>query len=597
MKGKLQRLLGWFVPWVVASAAWPAAPAVPPGARGVVRTALEGERVVELPLVMLGVYRDAAGPRHDLYLVRLEGPEAQRVGVAAGMSGSPVYVEGELVGALSYRFGFFPREAIGGVTPAADMHAAAAAGPIGYGERMVAPIATPVFASGVPATVRRYLEQQLGDERWIVLPGGGRAVAEAPAAPQAPLEPGMPIGVELIRGDVSIAATGTLTWIDGDRVYAFGHPLLGSGRVELPLVRASVLYTLPAMGGSVKLANLGEEIGAIVEDRLTAIVGQLGLRARTVPFELVLELPAGRQRFNFEIARHDRLLPVLVGVGLASALVENLAYDERVTIRARGTIEVAGGIEVPVRFALSPESGDASLQAASLVAQVVQGIVRNRFGPAELNRIVLQVESTPGVRRYRVEEVYLNRAPLEPGRTIEVACVLAGYGGERVERVLRLRLPPGVAPDTPLGLIVGSAEAVDERLGKRWSRRVVTAENLSGYLQALGAQPAPDRLQAVLYRRAQGAVHAGHVYEALPPTAVRLLAEDGGRVLREVILASDAMDFPGPLEGVVALELEAGRETEAVAPEGTQPPDAGSSAGRKREPWGGPPGGGGRSEP
>lgn len=270
-------------------------------------TALQGNDIQEVPLTFLGTYKDATGPGRDLYLVQLEGPVAEKIGVAAGMSGSPVFLDGHLVGALSYRIGTLPRDAIGGVTPVRDMRDATIASASGQGGGTTAkPIRTPILGGGLVGPVRDWLAPQL-EEMGFVLVSGGSGGPET-GDDGTTLQPGSPVGVALVRGDMTIAATGTVTWVDEDRVYAFGHRFLGSGRTEMPMLAAEVLHTVPDMIGSVKLAQVGAEVGAILDDRLTAVVGRLGMQARMIPVDLVVRgADYGEQTFHFELVQNTTL--------------------------------------------------------------------------------------------------------------------------------------------------------------------------------------------------------------------------------------------------------------------------------------------------
>ena len=250
-----------------------------PGARGTLLTTLEGREPAEIPVIYLGTYRNFAGPGHDVHIVELEGPEAERVGAAHGMSGSPVYFDGRLVGALAYRLGALPKDPIAGVTPIEDMlEASRATSATASGTD-----ATPVFLGGLAGPVREWLAPRLVELGFTAVAGGGDATG---AAGGGKLEPGTPVGVELLRGDLRLAASGTVTWVDGDVVYAFGHPFFGTGRVEMPMAPAEVIHTLADWSGSYHMVNLAPSVGAILEDRQAGVVGRLGDVARMIPIDL-----------------------------------------------------------------------------------------------------------------------------------------------------------------------------------------------------------------------------------------------------------------------------------------------------------------------
>ena len=243
------------------------------GARGYLLTTLRGERIERIPLEFIGTIKDAVGPGYDLHLVKLEGPLAEQIGVASGMSGSPVFIDDQLIGALSFSMGALPKEPIAGVTPIEDMRAVfrARGGLARAAFRGATPIATPIAAGGLTAELAEWVGPQF-EELGFVMVGGGDADQDSIAGFE--LRPGGPVGVELVRGDLSLAATGTVTWVEDDLVYAFGHPFLGSGPVEFPMVSAHVVHTLADLAGSFKLTNIGTELGAIIAQSTSGVASE-----------------------------------------------------------------------------------------------------------------------------------------------------------------------------------------------------------------------------------------------------------------------------------------------------------------------------------
>ena len=551
----------------VATTAGRAAEPLAPGTKGFVLTALEGRRIDEIPVVYLGLQRDFLGPGYDLHLVRLDGPIAERVGVANGMSGSPVYFGGELLGALSYRLGTLPTEAVAGVTPFEDMLAADARGatapalPSAAG----APIATPIQLGGIGGAARAWVLPQLEALGFVAVPGGG-SQHDAVAGPA--LRPGSPVGAALVRGDIEIAATGTVTWVEGDRVWAFGHPFLGGGPVEMPMTDAEVVHTLADRAGSVKLARTGVDVGSIVEDRLTAIVGRIGRPARMIPFDLRIRGgDYGEQHLRFEVARSATLTPLLAAVSVANALGSNVGYDQRATMIARGRVSFEGLPDLALETAASSaDGGDPSIAIAVALQQALAQVWNNPFRETAPRAIELDVEVESEVRAYRVEAVHYDRGPLRPGQTLAVTCVLRRYRGDTLTRRLELTIPVGLPADTRLALLVGPPAGIDRALGRPAARRLQTAGDVGTVIRALGEVGGADRLEALLVRRAPGIVSRGVAYPELPPSAERLLAARGATdgasrtVVSEVARTSLRMD--GPIDGGIAVSLQLATDLE-----------------------------------
>ena len=533
---------------------------IAPGTRGVARTVLEGTRIVEIPVEFVGLYEDAIGPGHDLYLVRLSGEEADKVGVAAGMSGSPVYVDDKVVGALAYRMGFLPKEAIGGVTLIEDMFDARRAAPAGDGNRDgVTPIATPIFLAGVAGPVIDSLRPELEKMGFFVVRGGGGS--EDPGAPR-PVGPGSPVGIQLVRGDASIAATGTVTWVDDTEVFAFGHPFLGMGRIDLPMVNAEVIHTLADLGGSVKLARTGAEIGAFREDRLSATVGRVGDLARMLPVSL--DVRGGdfeSRKFEFEVARHTTLTPLLTGAMVSNALMSNLGFDSEATIKVTGKVHLRDLPDIPVDLVLTsgPRAHPFTVIAARL-HRLLTTLYGNPFSEPEVERVELEVDVRRGRIEYLLRSVHYDRGPVHPGQTVELTCVLATFRGETQSRTLEIRVPDEVRPGTRLSLAVGDTTAVARFLGNPHARRLQSAGDLESYVRVLADAPPGDRLEAVLFRSAAGAISQGEALTGLPPTAAHLLGSDAGGTgagyLSAWPLASASLEMDGPVGGSYRERLE-----------------------------------------
>ena len=309
------------------------------GMVGVGRTVFEGTELKDFKVQILGVLRNVQGPRRDLILARLEGAGLAQSGVAQGMSGSPVFIDGRLIGAVSYSIGAFPKEPIAGITPIAEMKDAT---PLprraGTGQaRLELPITREGLAAALASVSARMtpFARRPADVQSIGLPnsagaqigamlrpistplllGGfepetvdlvsgafrdagfaptvtGMSGGTQPAAPAGPLREGDAIGVALASGDIDLGATGTVTHIDGERVYAFGHPFYNLGPAAFPITRAYVYTILPSLLTSFKISSMGETIGTMTQDRPTAIAGTLGKGPALVPMTVTLERSA-----------------------------------------------------------------------------------------------------------------------------------------------------------------------------------------------------------------------------------------------------------------------------------------------------------------
>jgi SpoIVB peptidase S55 len=559
------------------SRAAPESPYLPPdqirpGMMGVGRTVFQGHVPEEFQVEFLGVLKNAIGPGQDMILSRLHGKNVERTGVIAGMSGSPVTVDGKVVGAISYRLGAFEKEAIAGITPIADMLKAADLNPrprrsgTASGEDLLArwsgssesapvptgfpgpagemvPIATPLVFSGFPEPVVRQVSplfRSLGLEP--VQGGGGTGSSGA----DYPVEPGVPVAVALISGDLSLAATGTLTHVEGDRVWAFGHPFLDTGSVRYPMLRSEILITYPSAMGSFKISNATSPIGTLLEDRLTSIQGVLGPVPPSIPVSVLLATPAGERRLSYELVQDRVLTPLLLGVATQASLQRVLEYSAESTFRSELTVETEG--HPPLLFASvdtdpgGPQSGVAASVSRD-VAAVFNAIYSNRFEEPKVRSVRLKVDSIPEARLAKVGEVSVTPSPVRPGDRLTVRVSVQPYRGDSFIREFQAKVPPDT-PRGPLVVTVASARALNSAEGNLLQRRFVGVAGLDEMIRFLNTLRSDDALYLQLARRSLGAVVQGQTLPSLPLSVIFTLGSS--RYLAEEYPAPDlpvAEDF------------------------------------------------------
>src|SRR5438445_3148720 len=343
------------------------------GMQGYAYTIFAGDQVEKFNLEVVGVLDNFLGPKQSIILVQLKGPKVEHTGVVAGMSGSPVYLDGKLTGALSLKLGVFTKEPIAGVTPIQDVlnppsqlavgqvtapefglpsEASTRSGlPSGVA---LEPIETPLVFSGFqPATLQQFANQIQG--YGFVSPQG----ATASSRPEdTHLVAGDMAGMVLVQGDASINSACTVTAVQADRVILCGHPFLNLGDVQIPMARSRVLTTLSSELASTKIVNVAGSIGTITSDHLTAVTGNLGPPPAMIPLDLTLLASGGggsRQKtLHFELVNHPKLTPLLVAITTFSGLTQNSLYGEGTTLHLTGEIRLRGHAPVQIENTFAP---------------------------------------------------------------------------------------------------------------------------------------------------------------------------------------------------------------------------------------------------
>ncbi|MBI4462792.1 MAG: hypothetical protein HY653_07805 [Acidobacteria bacterium] len=527
-----------------------------PGMKGQAKTIFAGREVESFDVEVLGVLRNFFGPRQDIILVRLLGPRVDFTGVVAGMSGSPVYLEGRLAGALSLRFGLFTKEPIAGVTPIADMFRAAenpvppslaeADLPLRYplpadtaealglpssASAYLVPIETPLTLSGFyPQTIARFADE-LSRYGFVAVPGG---TASRSSDQLSPLEPGGAVSAALIMGDLNIAGTCTITLRRGDELYACGHPILAFGQVQLPMARAEVVTTVASQAASFKMANIGDLVGTFTQDRRTAVVGRLGPLPTMIPVELSLAglQPGREQTFQFQLFQHPRLSPLLLGLTIFNGLVGSTEYGEEITYRIAGRIELTDHPAVQLEDMYSP--GDSALPdafvVANQVAQAFQQVFTNPFEQPSIERIHLRLEMIPERKSATIQNAWSDKSEVSPGETLTLKVVLQPYRGPRQIVTLPVQVPANTAKGD-LRILVSEAtllnrltrsSLVDPRFAASFGPRPTSLDQL---IALLNRERRNDRLYVSLFQRNPTMLVQDKILPSVPLSQMNVLQD------------------------------------------------------------------------
>jgi hypothetical protein len=443
---------------------------VRPGLKGTGKTVFAGTRVEDFQVEILGVLENS-GPQQSIILARLSGGPIARTGVMQGMSGSPVYIDGKLLGAVAMAFPF-SKEPIAGIRPIAEM----VAGDDAVGERrqqarvkltdksVIRPlspldaartiadtnpveIATPVSFSGFTAATIEHFAPQL---KAIGLePRQGMSGGQSPTAVGGSLEPGSMISVQLVSGDLNMGADGTVTHIDGNRVYAFGHRFLSLGATELPFTRASVVALLPNLSTSFKISASGEWLGSVTSDLTSAISGELGRKPQMVPVSIGVNGRGKHMQYRMNMVQDRLLSPLLVQMLVYSAIDATERTLGAGTVALRGRVQMEGLLEPLLLDNMFAGDFNVPMQAALSTALPVAYALQNSLEPLRLKSIDLTLDAFAEKKQMTVEQIWPSRREARPGENIELNVLLSTDNGREVTKSVTYQVPVG-APLGPL---------------------------------------------------------------------------------------------------------------------------------------------------
>ncbi len=519
------------------------------GQKGICRTVFQGAEIKPFDFEILGNMKGMLGPGLDVYLAQLSGPDAGYTGVVSGMSGSPCYINGKLIGALSYRFGSFTKEPIAGITPIQDMlkifeipernqtpvqkvyypqsYAEAAekmqlaSGSVNFQGNPLTfqPIATPLTLSGIrPEIIKEY-------EPWLTKMGFHTMMGSSGGAnghPQAPkkLEMGGAIAGQMVRGDISMSGTGTVSYIDGNRVLAFGHPFFGTGHVQIPMATAYIHHILVSAMGSSKMAEDGREVGTITQDRLTAIAGINGLRTRMIPVQVNIKDATGvdLRQVNFEVFQDPGYTPMLMAMSIQNSLSDRLQFNTGGNIKADGKMQVNGKtLRINGFYSTTPQ-GKAPVLAARDLANTLFQLWNNPFEVPAIKNIQLNYTLAPETRVAAIEHVWSNRKEVRPGESINVHVRLKTFRNETVVRNLKVQVPSDV-PYGPTALMVSDASVLNALENSIKSGYASYQELLTD----LDQTREQDRMYLKWIVESPGISVDSQVYAKMPPSVIEQL--------------------------------------------------------------------------
>ena len=538
---------------------------VRPGMTGQALTVFQGTKPEPFKIRVVAVLKQFL-PKQDVILIRAEDPRVEHSGIVAGMSGSPVYIDGKLMGAIAYAWSF-AKEPLGGVTPIESMLAERARprrkSPIELAQRDDDPedaatswptladaasqsqegrlvrAAVPLSASGFTARTVADLADELRPLGLVPMQAGGGRAPTAPGAKAAPghVEPGSAIGVELVRGDMNMVGTGTVTYVDGSTLLAFGHPMFGVGEVYMPLVEAEIHAFLPSLAQSFKLSSPLNEVGVLVQDRASCIIGDLDGRTAMMPIAVNVTGPDGRQHaFHAEVARNRRLTPLLASTVVANAISDAEPDVVDVVATVTGKLAIHGRAPLELRDVLFSTEGISGRGIGGARGLRALGeLMFNPFEPVVIDR--LDVDVRVEFRRDVADIVGLALPgdEVRPGQTVPVRVTLKPYAGAEYVETVPVKIPATVA---------GQAVHIEAASGVMVRPDVPVAETLTGYIENMRQFYTASSIVVSVQTSDESASLHGRLITNLPASAMDTLRPGSETRRAEAYRVAERTVFP-----------------------------------------------------
>ncbi len=566
-----------------------------PGMKGTARTVFAGTEAQEFGVEILGVLPGFPGPRQSSIIAKLSGSNVEKTGVFAGMSGSPVYIDNRLVGAIAFSFPF-SKEPIAGITPIQQMidifekgstiqtqrpkepravsfaqlastewkatlpkpavASTSLIAPVSEGSRLMplmgqqmTPIATPVVFGGISQESLAMFAPQLMANGLLPVSGAGGSAAITPLekATEKTLTPGTSVSVQLVRGDYSIAAAGTVTFRDGDRIYAFGHPFLSLGASDMPMSETAVVTVVANVNNSFKLSIPGAMMGSISQDRASGVFGQLGQAPKMIPVKINLHTSRDRsETYSYEIANDSFLTPLLLNITVFNTITSSERALGDSTITIKGAINVKGQepIEVDRRFSAS----NSPILAAGSVAGPISSLLGSGFDDVQIEGVTLDISSADTKYAGTLERIALSKTEARRGEKIEIQAYVRTESGKQFVQRIPVQIPEDATPGQLL-VFVGDGGALQEGS----AAKAFVPQDLGQLVKAINKVKKSDRLYVKLFRITPGAVIGTNELPNLPPSVVATLNSDrnSGGYTPTVLSPVYEMELP-PAEFVIS---------------------------------------------
>lgn len=570
---------------------------IKPGMTGIGKTVFSGDRIEEFGVEVLDIVRNLY-PQTDVILVRLSGPQVEHSGVVSGMSGSPIYINGKLAGALALRFGEFPKDPIGGVMPIEtmlqvankDQHYRLERGTLQFsgpflqntlcgtapdfwsamisqwqGQVVAAPhrIESPLVFAGFSESLLSEVAPWVRTLGFQAVAGGSSATTDF--KPDGRLEPGAAVSQLFVGGDVSIDATGTVTAVQGKRVLAFGHHIFNLGPTSLPMASSRILTTLSSVMASSKMSISLDVIGTLRQDRMAGVYGELGSPPPMIPVNITTEsLAEGRRSFRLLLADDpvlNNLTPLFLRIAAFQCLVTARLAASPSAVDLDGDVQLADGTLVRFQDFFSSEqrlgfmgAGSEVAEASDLIANLLGVLWVNDLKAPAVKQINIRAKLLAGERYARVRTVWQDRSEVRPGDSLQVNVMLAGHDGKILTIRRRYQLPKNLTGRSVM-VLIGSGSSLT-MMDVQTNPEKYRPQLFSDLLRILDRRRRNDRLYIQLRTSATGMIIAGEELSALPPSVLRVMNHRSGgedRPIRDQVLLEESLAMDMEISGLKRL--------------------------------------------
>jgi len=552
--------LVWLAAAVAAHAATITMPLsqVKPGMKGRGKSVFQGQVIEDFEAEILGILANTS-PKRNIILARLKGRGLESTGIIGGMSGSPVYIDGKLIGAVAYGFSF-SKEAIAGITPIEEMLAVGtapeeavpgAAAPViirdgmtqeelsgtflkalatGRGDRggglTLAPLELPLVVGGFSARAFERARSFFAPMGFRALRGGTGGQARPSDAPAAPsLREGDAVGVQLIGGDLDMSAVGTVTYVDGAKVLAFGHPVYNLGKVDYAMTRADVITVMPSLESSFKLASMGPVIGRFSQDRTPGAAGEIGALPRLIPLNIGFQTgPATRKEYKLKLIADKFLTPALINMAVSGLVTsEERSYGD-ITLDFNADVFLdEGGLGVHLEDLFSGSYDAPPVSLSGLLAAVVHYLLNNEFKDVGIFRIDLNVRAIEESRLATLEKVLLDKYEVSPGEAIRLKAFYRTQDEESLVEEVTIGAP-ALPAGSEFQILVGDAASMQQVERTQYRIQEYVPRSLEQLVRLLSNLRKNNRIYFRIMATKPGLFLKGEELPNLPPTLKTMFA-------------------------------------------------------------------------